>query len=68
MDTASFSGVTATFLGTLLVFLLAAGALALGQWFGRAPITGRCRPRAGFGCGREPCCRNGREPPGRPEA
>ena len=45
---------TATFLGTLLVFLLAAAGLTLGQWFGRSPISGSCRPRAG--CGRPDCC------------
>jgi hypothetical protein len=33
-----------TIIVTLFVFLLAAGGLFFGQWFGRKPITGRCSP------------------------
>jgi hypothetical protein len=41
---------------TLLAFLLAAAGLALGQYFGRAPIAGRCAPE-GLSCGAPQCCR-----------
>jgi len=32
------------FLISFLVFLVSAAALAAGQWFGREPIKGGCRP------------------------
>jgi hypothetical protein len=51
----------ATFLGAFLIFLLAGAALSVGQWFGRAPIEGRCRPRGGTACGSPDCCRVDRE-------
>ena len=42
----------AIFLVSFVVILASCAALALGQWFGRAPIKGGCRPET-----RE-CCRN----------
>ncbi len=41
----------ATVIGTLLILLLACAALALGQFFGRAPVTPKCNPG--------PCCLEG---------
>lgn len=48
----------ATIFGTLIVFAFCCAALMLGQFFGRPPIEGRCRPRdAGDGgCGAPDCC------------
>ena len=34
----------ATLIGSFLIFLIAGAFLALGQWFGRPPITGKCSP------------------------
>lgn len=48
--------IAAIFTGSLAAFLIAAAALAVGQWFGRAPIDGRCAPRSDAGCGAPGCC------------
>jgi hypothetical protein len=53
----------AVFIGTLAVFLISCAALTLGQWFGRAPIEGRCVPRGDDGCGAPECCRRRPEEP-----
>jgi len=45
------------FLVSFGVFLVAGAALALGQFFGHAPISGRCRPRDGATA----CCMEGEE-------
>ena len=34
----------AYFVVSLLIFLASCAALALGQWFGRPPVHGRCTP------------------------
>jgi len=48
------------FLVSFGVFLAACSALALGQFFGHEPISGRCRPRDDSNAccmEREDCCR-----------
>jgi hypothetical protein len=44
--TLAVSGLTAMeiVMVSFLVFLVSAAALTVGQWFGRGPINGGCRP------------------------
>ncbi len=42
----------ATLVGTLVILLVACAALALGQFFGRAPVVPKCNPG--------PCCLEGK--------
>ena len=41
---------------SLAVFLLSCAGLSIGQWFGRRPISGGCRPDEGVECDRAPAC------------
>ncbi len=43
----------ATVIGTLVILLTVCAALALGQFFGREPVTPKCNPG--------PCCLEGRK-------
>ena len=43
-------------LGALVLILLACGGLALGQWLGRPPISGSCRPDAAGACAHKDNC------------
>jgi hypothetical protein len=43
---------------SFLVFVVSAAALAAGQWFGREPIVGGCRPGESSGpCANSATCR-----------
>jgi hypothetical protein len=44
------------FLGSFIVFLLCSLALALGQLFGRRPITGNCRSDSRGRCANKEHC------------